>query len=629
MEPPMHEAAGEYQGEEPMMAPMAAEEPLGRSRGSTPSISGAGLEPFEGIADPGIPHPDQSTIPRVHRGPEDHHQMAKQRWEKAYRKAKFAKMFTDSAMSLIMKDRTGASLLDLETGDSLARKQVEDHYRSFKEHRDECERRGQYKEAKAAAAEMVAIREKETRRRRDELEKSHTADMIKVEALELREMQELSGRWRAAMDKFEEAATLRAAAMAERHKDEHARLHRRIFGPLESPKWSTHLLNLRKMQEAMAALNDYERAHDIQQKAHMLQAQEMRVLEVEAMSRHEVLVEKLNQKQEQDREHLQDRVEFGRRKRDVQQTRDFKNLETRYRNIKLEVGRIQEQERTQLQQAVDHSIGLGKNNVTTDIIDQEDVARPATAPMRRLQHAYDWNVRFGNKAGNASTITSALGLSAVEKGEQVLHRRRRSGRATLAVASATMPQPHHGAPMPFYLEPSSASHIKPLKPASGCHRIAASNPTAVLLFRKAASSSDAAIDIYTRPHTAPTGSLKPPRPQFGKAARPRTRGGRSPPSRGPREPAARRPGTSEASGLPRDSSEKGLSFGAEEPARGSKAWWKRGEAAAQPEEPVRQAWRSPNLTGLGSRPPGAGPSRNPSHRRALVQGVTLQGRVRG
>lgn len=50
-------------------------------------------------------------------------------------------------------------------------------------HRDECERLGNYAEATAINSRMEAIRQQEDQKRREEMEKSHLADNIKVVSL--------------------------------------------------------------------------------------------------------------------------------------------------------------------------------------------------------------------------------------------------------------------------------------------------------------------------------------------------------------------------------------------------------------------------------------------------------------
>jgi hypothetical protein len=169
--------------------------------------------------------------------------------------------------------------------------------------------------------------------------------------------------------------------------------------------------------------------------------------------------------------------------------------------------RLQDRESMQLQMAIDSSLGLGKAKSKHDpsppeVNDgseySEERKRP-TLTMRAAQHAYDWNVRFGNKAGNASTITQRLNLSAAEKGEEVLARRTRRGKAELASSSPTFPQPHTGGAMPHYLLPAQAPGSQPFRPSS---RIDATDARAANTFR-VTSASPAAIEIYSRPVTAP------------------------------------------------------------------------------------------------------------------------------
>ena len=184
--------------------------------------------------------------------------------------------------------------------------------------------------------------------------------------------------WDRRMEDYEARCLASEATLKEKHEVEQEALRRRIFGPLEKPKWSTHLLNLRKIQEAVAKQQDYDRAAKIQRQADKLQAQEMRVLEIEALERHEVhatllyiyiiiilhhyywrgchgslvferianlircsvlllqaAAEKLEEKHEKGREVFQDRVAFGLCKRNNQRARNMKNLAQRYTHLKV------------------------------------------------------------------------------------------------------------------------------------------------------------------------------------------------------------------------------------------------------------------------------------------------------
>jgi len=422
------------------------------------------------------------------------------------------KVRTQVALSMqlmVMRGRTGGKLLDADTGSATDRLALEETYQRFKMHRDECERLGNYAEATAINSRMEAIRQQEDQKRREEMEKSHLADNIKVEMVQLEEVKKLTAEWERRMQEYEAAVARSQAAMAARHAQEHEALRQRIYKPLEKPKWSTHLLNLQAMHTNSAAAQDYDRAIEVQKQAGILQAQEKVVMEADAAARHADMAEKMEERHDRERETFEDRFDFGRRKREHARAQDFQNLEYRFRNVKAEMARLQERESMQLDLAIDSSIGLGKTktrmaappaaSTANDGSEySEETTRPVS-PMRAAQHAYDWNVRFGNKAGNASTITEKLNLTAA-KGGDVLGRRVRRGRAALASSSPTFPQPHTGGAMPHYLLPASAPGSQPFRPSS---RIEATDPKAAATFRAMSSSSAAAIEIYSRPVTAP------------------------------------------------------------------------------------------------------------------------------
>jgi hypothetical protein len=191
--------------------------------------------------------------------------------------------------------------------------------------------------------------------------------------VQLGELKKLTVEWEGRMAEYEDAVRRSEAAMAARHTQQHKELHQRIFGPLEKPKWSTHLLNMRAIHLASAAAQDYERAIEVQVKAEVLQEQEREVMEQEAASRFEVrptggapvsmssslgcnqggrcdaswsylamcfawvqlATEKLTEKHEKERETFKDRADFGRRKRGRARARDFHNLECRFSNVKV------------------------------------------------------------------------------------------------------------------------------------------------------------------------------------------------------------------------------------------------------------------------------------------------------
>merc|ERR1711959_857123 len=131
--------------------------------------------------------------------------------------------------------------------------------RVLDDHREECEKEGDYHEAKASYIRLCELRRDDDSRSRDELLQRQQMEADSVEMAHDREQAYFFGVWDKRMAEFEETAEEAFEKLAEKHRLE-LQTFQEQFAARESqrtPKLSRDLLNLRRIQEALVKQKDY------------------------------------------------------------------------------------------------------------------------------------------------------------------------------------------------------------------------------------------------------------------------------------------------------------------------------------------------------------------------------------
>ncbi|KAJ0404158.1 hypothetical protein P43SY_008716 [Pythium insidiosum] len=214
---------------------------------------------------------------------------------------------------------------------------VNDFLLILEEHRKNCERQGKYVEADTAKNRLEELKVHEENRRREAMRSRQIAERLGVEEAHMLEFQQFNKVWDRKMEEYEQNVDELAGSLRERHKTELLEFQKRLLEKQPKPKFSKDLLNLRRIEEHLARQKDYNEAHKIKLKADALEAWELekwKSCKQQEMLQREV---KFKQRQKQDLDALQKRIQSGREEQKKQRQVDLERLLQRYQNVKAEL----------------------------------------------------------------------------------------------------------------------------------------------------------------------------------------------------------------------------------------------------------------------------------------------------
>ena len=137
--------------------------------------------------------------------------------------------------------------------------------------------------------------------------------------------------------------------MKQKHSEEWEEFQKRILAKQPKPKFSTELLNYRKIQDHLAKAKDYNEAHKVKAKADKLEALDMeRWLQKrqEGITQQE---ENWKQQKQQEMSALQKRIQTNLEAQKKQRSLEFDRLNQRYQNVKNELDAQQKLERMRIE----------------------------------------------------------------------------------------------------------------------------------------------------------------------------------------------------------------------------------------------------------------------------------------
>lgn len=228
---------------------------------------------------------------------------------------------------------------------------VQDFLEILEEHRKNCERQGKYVEAEIAKNRLEELKLHEENRRREAMRSRQIAERLGVEEAHMLEFQQFNMIWDKKMADYEQNAEELVEAMKERHAAELRDFQRKLMSKEIKPKFSTDLLNLRKIQDTLAKQKDYAEAHKMKLKADALEAWE---LEKWHNQRQQDLLQretKFKHVKQQELLALQKRIQSGREEQKKQRHQDLERLLQRYQNVKTELEAQQNLERVRMEKS--------------------------------------------------------------------------------------------------------------------------------------------------------------------------------------------------------------------------------------------------------------------------------------
>lgn len=142
------------------------------------------------------------------------------------------------------------------------------------EHRRNCERLGRYVEAEIARKRIEEVRAHEEQRKREGVLSRQLAELLALEEAHMLEFQQFNALWDAKMAAFEANALVVLDAMRVRHADALRDFQQKLIAKALAPRHSAEYLNLRVVQDKLAALRNYGAAAKMKEKADELMAYE-------------------------------------------------------------------------------------------------------------------------------------------------------------------------------------------------------------------------------------------------------------------------------------------------------------------------------------------------------------------
>lgn len=149
------------------------------------------------------------------------------------------------------------------------------------------------------------------------------------------EFQQFNAAWDAKMEEYEQRATELLEAMRQRHILDHQEFGRKAAAePPRKPKFSTELLDLRRIEVTLARQGEYAEAQKVKLQADATEAAELERLGEARQQQLASAEAKLVARQEHELNALRQRIQSGAEEQRKARQQDLERLLQRYHNVK-------------------------------------------------------------------------------------------------------------------------------------------------------------------------------------------------------------------------------------------------------------------------------------------------------
>ncbi len=213
--------------------------------------------------------------------------------------------------------------------------QLDEYIRILAEYRQECERKAQYKEAELVQHVLKHLRLEEETRHVKGLTEQQEMERQGLEEAHSLEFQNFNKLWNEKIDAFEEYQLDQEAAMLERHSAELSTFHAEMTSAEpKHQKYSKDLLNLRTIQQTLAAQRNYSDAQKVKLKGDKIESLELERISRDTGDLYERKEQQILQRHRQELLALRKRME--RRKLELERARkkELEMLLQRYNNVR-------------------------------------------------------------------------------------------------------------------------------------------------------------------------------------------------------------------------------------------------------------------------------------------------------
>ncbi|KAK3289083.1 hypothetical protein CYMTET_3471 [Cymbomonas tetramitiformis] len=229
---------------------------------------------------------------------------------------------------------------------------LDDFCKVLDEHRKQCEASAKYQEADVAMNRLNELRLHEENRQRQALRAKHIAERVRVEEAHTLEFNQFNAEWDRRMAEYDQKAAELEEAMKERQNEDLSEFRRKMAAAAVRPRFSSDLLNMRKIQETLAKQKEYAEAHKVKLKADALEARELAKWNVHHQGRIGAQEDKHVYKQMVELEALQKRVLAGSDEHKRQRQADLHRILQRYQNVKTALEKQQTKETASRERAM-------------------------------------------------------------------------------------------------------------------------------------------------------------------------------------------------------------------------------------------------------------------------------------
>lgn len=229
------------------------------------------------------------------------------------------------------------------------------HLEQLERRRAECEGHGLYEEAELAKVQISELKVQEEGRRCEELHSQQLATRLGVDEAHMNELHEFHDVWDRKVAEYEDHARKLQAMLAERHLREHEAYLDKLEREVEprAPRWSRHLLNLRRVQETLAKQKRYSEAAVKKGLADDMEASEQVLWKEKRDMKIQSLSDQFLTKQELEAKGLEKRIHSGREEQKHSRASELERLLLRYHNVKTQ---LQSQQRIVSQRVEKHPL---------------------------------------------------------------------------------------------------------------------------------------------------------------------------------------------------------------------------------------------------------------------------------
>lgn len=250
-------------------------------------------------------------------------------------------------------------------------------------YRKQCEANGEYVEAQKARRKYEELRLKEEERQRKLVEQAQQHEMNEVEQAQKGQFLGFSAAWDKYMADYESTAYMSLERLKEQHAGEFSLFQERFRNQPKPCKHSRELLELRRKQEALAKLGQYEEAYKVKESADHLEEWEMArstSLVGDSARRQET---RLRQQQQKALAALLKRIQRDRGEQIRHRQTDSQRLIQRNKNLKADLAKKQHLEFCRAEAAI-KSI-MSQPDHAQKLLDENDPAYVArSAAMGEL-----------------------------------------------------------------------------------------------------------------------------------------------------------------------------------------------------------------------------------------------------